>query len=111
VRSHYVLRISKSYESFGDRSTTTVIDDVATLDFLEVVKGVDVIIHVASPLPNTADPQAIPDAAVSGTTCILDAALTTGVKQFVITAGIASLIALADYRKEIIITRKCEYLT
>jgi hypothetical protein len=41
VRSHNVARISKSYESFGDsgRFTTTVIDDIATSDLLQAVKG------------------------------------------------------------------------
>ena len=39
VRSHNVARISKSYESFGDRFTTTVIDDIATSDLSEAVKG------------------------------------------------------------------------
>jgi hypothetical protein len=39
VRSHTVPRISKSYESFGDRFTTTVIDDIATSDFSQAVKG------------------------------------------------------------------------
>ena len=39
VRSHNVPRISKSYESFGDRFTTTVIDDIATADFSQAVKG------------------------------------------------------------------------
>ena len=78
VRSHNVARISKSYESFGDRFTTTVVDDITTSDFSQAVKGVcranllstsdleaectlgvDAIIHVASPLPNTAVPQVI----------------------------------------------------
>jgi nucleoside-diphosphate-sugar epimerase len=40
VRSHNVARISKSYESVGDRFTTTVIDDIATSDLLQAVKGV-----------------------------------------------------------------------
>jgi hypothetical protein len=79
VRSHNVPRISKSYESFGNRFTTTVIDDIATSDFSEAVKGlcrvatvsylrklndisgVDAIIHVASPLPNSSTPQVILD--------------------------------------------------
>jgi hypothetical protein len=78
VRSHNVPRISKSYESFGDRFTTTVIDDIATSDFSQAVKGlccanllspleveyilgVDAIIHVASPLPNSGAPQVIVD--------------------------------------------------
>jgi hypothetical protein len=39
VRSHNVPRISKSYESFGDRFTTTVVDDIATSGLSEAVKG------------------------------------------------------------------------
>jgi len=40
VRSHNVARISKSYESFGDRFTATIVDDLATSDFSQAVKGV-----------------------------------------------------------------------
>ena len=77
VRSHNVARISKSYESYGDRFTTTVIEDLATSDLsqavegscgplslyseAEYVAGVDAIIHVASPLANAASPQVILD--------------------------------------------------
>lgn len=39
VRSHNVPRISKSYELFGDRFTTSVIDDIATSDLSQAVKG------------------------------------------------------------------------
>jgi hypothetical protein len=39
VRSHNVARISKNYESFGDRFTTTVIDDIATSDLSQAVNG------------------------------------------------------------------------
>ena len=39
VRSHNVARVDKSYESFGDRFTTTVIDDIATSDFSQAVNG------------------------------------------------------------------------
>ena len=77
VRSHNVGRITKSYESYGDRFTTTVIEDLATSDLSQAVKGscellfiyseaeyvpgVDAIIHVASPLANAASPQVILD--------------------------------------------------
>jgi len=106
VRSHNVPRIRKSYESFGDRFTTTVIDDIATSDFSQAVEGVDVIMHVASPLPNSSTPQAILDGAVSGTTRILDAAVAAGVKQVIITASIVSLVAMTDFWKDITITEK-----
>jgi hypothetical protein len=76
VRSHNVLRIVKSYQSFCGRFTTTVIDDIATSDFSQAVRGlcranllleaecilgVEAIIHVASPLFDTAAAQVILD--------------------------------------------------
>ena len=39
VRSHNVPRISKGYESFGNRFTTTIIDDLITSDLSQAVKG------------------------------------------------------------------------
>ena len=39
VRSRKVPRISKSYESFGDRFTTTIIDDLITSDLSSAIKG------------------------------------------------------------------------
>jgi hypothetical protein len=39
VRSHNVLRVSKSYESYGDKFTTTTIEDLATSDLSQAVKG------------------------------------------------------------------------
>ena len=39
VRSHNVGRVSKSYESFGDRFTATIVDDLATSDLSQAVKG------------------------------------------------------------------------
>jgi nucleoside-diphosphate-sugar epimerase len=79
VRSHNVARVSKSHKSFGDRFSTVTIDDLVTSDLQAVVKGtrcaraasssmslkhvlgVNAIIHVASPLPNTATPEVILD--------------------------------------------------
>jgi len=39
VRGHNVARISKSYESYGDRFTTTVIENLVTSDLSQAVKG------------------------------------------------------------------------
>jgi hypothetical protein len=39
VRSPNVARVSKSYEAFGDRFTTTIIDDLNTSDLSKAVKG------------------------------------------------------------------------
>ncbi|KAH9991296.1 NAD-P-binding protein [Russula vinacea] len=106
VRSHNALRVNKSYESFGDRFTTTTVDDLATSDLSQAVKGVDAIIHVASPLSNAAPAQVILETAVSGTTRILDAAVASGVKQVIITASVVSLVSADDFWKEITITEK-----
>ncbi|KAI0290424.1 NAD-P-binding protein [Multifurca ochricompacta] len=101
VRSKNVSRISKSYESFGERFTTTVIEDLATSDLSEAIKGVDAIIHVASPLANAGSPEVILETAVSGTTRVLEAALAADVKKLVITASMASLISLNDFWRDI----------
>ncbi|KAH9047652.1 NAD-P-binding protein [Lactarius hengduanensis] len=104
VRSHNVARVSKSYESFGDRFVAVVIDDLVTSDLLAAVKGVDAIIHVASPLSVSTTPDVGLETAVTGTTRILDAALVAGVKKLVITESVVSLAAPDDYWKDITIT-------
>ncbi|KAI0304279.1 NAD-P-binding protein [Multifurca ochricompacta] len=102
VRSKNVSRISKSYESFGERFTTTVIEDLATSDLSEAIKGMSrCIIHVASPLANAGSPEVILETAVSGTTRVLEAALAADVKKLVITASMASLISLDDFWRDI----------
>ncbi|KAH9969778.1 NAD-P-binding protein [Russula dissimulans] len=106
VRSHNVERVSKSYASFGDRFTTVVIEDVATSDLSPAVKGVGAIMHVASPLSNSGNPQVVLDSAISGTNRVLEAALAAGVKQIVITASIASLMTQEDLWKDHVVTEK-----
>ena len=39
VRSPNIPRVSKSYESFGNRFTTTTIDDLTASDLSQAVKG------------------------------------------------------------------------
>ncbi|KAH9065276.1 NAD-P-binding protein [Lactarius vividus] len=104
VRSHNVARVDKSYESFGDRFTTTVIDDLVTSDLLAAVKGVDAIIHVASPVISSSAPDIFLETAITGTTRILEAALATGVKRLVITESVTSLASPAEYWKDEIVT-------
>lgn len=82
VRSHNVARVSKGYESYGDRFAATVIEDLTTSELSQAVKGscqlssllflcpgpgieytldVDAIIHVASLLAHSASPQVVLD--------------------------------------------------
>ncbi|KAI9443359.1 NAD-P-binding protein [Lactarius indigo] len=105
VRSHNVARINKSYESFGDRFAAVVIDDLITSDLLLAVKGVDAIIHIASPLSTSGTPKVILETAVTGTTRILDTALVAGVTKLVTTESVASP---DDLWKDITITEKCQ---
>ncbi|KAI9443360.1 NAD-P-binding protein [Lactarius indigo] len=109
VRSHNLTHVSKSYESFGDRFAAVIIDDLVTSDLLAAVKGVDAIIHVASPLSFSSTPDVVLETAVTGTTRILDAALVAGVRKLVITESVVSLAAPDDLWKDITITEKCEY--
>jgi nucleoside-diphosphate-sugar epimerase len=125
VRSHNVARVNKSYRSFGDKFDTVVIDDLITSDLLAAVKGmkraasvsssdtehipgVDAIIHVASPSSATPNRDVVLEAAVTGTTRMLDAALVVGVKKLVITESAASLAVMDDYYKDKTITEMCE---
>ena len=39
ARSHNVARVGKGYESYGDRFATTAIEDLATSDLSQAVKG------------------------------------------------------------------------
>ena len=89
VRSHNVTRVNKSYESFGNRFSITVIDDLVTSDLTDAVKGmrcvgplvpvssnpmaeyilgVDAIIHVATATP-PAKPDVILDVCSNQTSC------------------------------------------
>ncbi|KAH9066859.1 NAD-P-binding protein [Lactarius vividus] len=105
VRSHNVTRVNKSYESFGDKFSVTVIDDLITSDLSDAVKGVDAIIHVASALPN-ANPDVVLDAAVTGTTRILGAAVAANIKKLVITESVVSLALTGDFWKDLTITEE-----
>ncbi|KAH9968122.1 hypothetical protein BC827DRAFT_1170383 [Russula dissimulans] len=67
--NHNVEWVSKSYASFGDKFTTIMIKDLATLDLSPAVKGVDAIIHIASPLLNSSTPQLILNTAIRRRLC------------------------------------------
>ncbi|KAI9508891.1 NAD-P-binding protein [Russula earlei] len=106
VRSQNVARVSKSYASFGDRFATAVIDDLITSDLSDAVKGVDAVIHVASPLSSGGTAQLVLDSAISGTNRVLEAVLAAGVKQLVVTASIASLATQEDLWKQVTLDHK-----
>jgi len=67
------------------------ISDIATGEFPEALKGVDAIIHTASPLPSRASGDVILKGAVEGTTNIIRQAQKAGIKKLVVTSSIASV--------------------
>ncbi|KAI0055423.1 NAD-P-binding protein [Artomyces pyxidatus] len=91
ARSTTAPRLQESYKSFGDRFQVAIVEDIATSDLSEAFKGVDAIIHVASPLAGAASAEVVLRSAVDGTTRVLDAAVAAGVHKIVITSSIIAL--------------------
>lgn len=86
----------QSYVDSGNLTFTFVSDITDPTAFDEAVKGVEGIIHTASPLISKdpqADPQDLIGPAVNGTVGILGSALRNGnqVKRVVITSSIGTL--------------------
>ncbi|KAI0044891.1 NAD-P-binding protein [Auriscalpium vulgare] len=103
ARSKNISKLAASYESFGDKFTTVTIDDLASSDFTEAFTDVDAIIHVASPLPGTAEPKDILKGAIDGTTRLLEAAVAAGVKKVVITSSVVGLASAEQLSTNIIL--------
>ncbi|KLO10740.1 NAD(P)-binding protein [Schizopora paradoxa] len=70
-----------------------VIEDIASSDFTEALRGVGAVIHVASPNAGRSSPEGMISGAVNGTLNIVKQATAAGVKRIVVTS---SLTALAD---------------
>ncbi|KAI0042207.1 NAD-P-binding protein, partial [Auriscalpium vulgare] len=94
ARSKSAPRVSASYESFGDRFRTVIVEDLATSDLTEAFEGVDAVIHVASPMARSAPPDILIKTAVDGTTRILEAAVAAHAQKAVITSSIVALATL-----------------
>lgn len=89
----------KPVAPYASQLTSVIVPDI-TVDgaYDEAVKGVEYVVHVASPLASNAPPGIDYDSymiqpAIRGTVGILEsAAKTTGVKKVVITGSILSLV-------------------
>ncbi|KAG6815724.1 hypothetical protein H0H87_011973 [Tephrocybe sp. NHM501043] len=68
------------------------VDDIATDDLTEALKGVYAVIHVASPLPGRTSVQDTLDSAISGTKNILNATVKAGIEKIVITSSFGALL-------------------
>ncbi|PBK74752.1 NAD(P)-binding protein [Armillaria solidipes] len=88
------------YKSYGDKLKLVAVGDISNSGaFDDAVKGVDAIIHTASPVHLSADdPSELIDPAVGGVEGILKSALKNGsdsLKRIVITSSCAAIIAFS----------------
>ncbi|RDB30855.1 hypothetical protein Hypma_005979 [Hypsizygus marmoreus] len=73
--------------ALADKITLVPIDDVATGDFSEALKGVDAVIHVAAPLAGKAAPGEALQSAMEGTLNVLRQAVDAGIHKVVLTSS------------------------
>ncbi|THU94190.1 NAD(P)-binding protein [Dendrothele bispora CBS 962.96] len=92
ARGFKAAYIKKSCASYGDRLRVIEVDDIfnGQID-KEIFKGVDALIHVATPMPGkTPVPDVIPNS-IKGTMNIIEQAGDAGVKSIVVTGTMASV--------------------
>ncbi|KAI9815301.1 MAG: methylglyoxal reductase (NADPH-dependent) gre2 [Pycnora praestabilis] len=97
VRSEQTAeKVRKTHSQFGDKLSFAIVKDVAAPGALdEAVKGVDGVIHTASPFQTSVEDNMkdLIDPAVKGTTSVLEAVATHNpkVKRIVITSSFAAI--------------------
>ncbi|KLO12865.1 NAD(P)-binding protein [Schizopora paradoxa] len=91
VRKAKLEKVRDFYPKDDDKIDIVTIEDVASGDFTEILKGVDALIHVASPLSGREEPAGMMRSAVDGTLNVVRQAAAAGVKRIVVTASLAAL--------------------
>jgi len=71
------------------------------------LQGVDVLMHVGSPLPGTASADVVLQSAIDGTRRVLEASLAARVKKVVFTSTFATLYHPDDTFKPGTATEQC----
>ncbi|KAJ7753624.1 hypothetical protein DFH07DRAFT_886652 [Mycena maculata] len=82
--------------SYGDRFEIVKITDISHDKFPDALAGVDAVIHLASPLPGRAEPEALLAAAVEGTLNVIVQAEKAGVRRMVVTSSLATVLNPRD---------------
>ncbi|KAF8996111.1 hypothetical protein BDQ17DRAFT_1364737 [Cyathus striatus] len=70
----------------------TRVDDIAKGDLSEALEGVDVVIHVASPLPTKASADDTLSTAIEGTLSVVGQAEKAGIEKVVVTSSYVTLL-------------------
>ncbi|KAI0826303.1 NAD(P)-binding protein [Irpex lacteus] len=83
VRSAKVPAIQERYKAYGTEVEIVGVDDIVAGSFKDALKGVDAVIHCASPLPGKESPEGTLAAAVGGALNILKQAEAEGIKNIV----------------------------
>ncbi|KDQ50487.1 hypothetical protein JAAARDRAFT_81852 [Jaapia argillacea MUCL 33604] len=86
ARSGKVDLVKKGYAKYEDCFDVTPIDDVASSDFTVALKGVEAVIHVASPIAGRASAEKLLDADKAG------------IKKFVVMSSVVALTSPLDPR-------------
>ncbi|KAF8898048.1 hypothetical protein CPB84DRAFT_1709933, partial [Gymnopilus junonius] len=73
------------------------VDDIATGDFTEALKGVDAVVHIACPLPGRKDLEETFRSAIEGTLNVVRQAQKAGIKKFVVTSSFGTLLSRKSY--------------
>ncbi|THH21482.1 hypothetical protein EW146_g93 [Bondarzewia mesenterica] len=100
VRSAKAERVRSALSSHSDKFEVTIVDDFKSSDLTDAFKGVDILMHVASPLPLNVSTEEVLGSAINGTTRVLEHALAAGVKKIVITSSTAAVTRLEEFWRE-----------
>ncbi|KAI0063492.1 NAD(P)-binding protein, partial [Artomyces pyxidatus] len=90
ARSGKVNYVKEGSASYGDQLEVVAVDELATGDLTEALKGVKAVVHVAAPLPSGQGPEVLVNGAVEGTLNVFRQGYAAGVRKFVVTNSIVT---------------------
>lgn len=96
-KDEQISKLKGIFSDYAEKLDFVVIPDItAEGAFSNALKGVTYVLHMASPLANSTNPEDIFPPAVQGTVGILkDAAKVSSITKVVITSSIAALVPLS----------------
>lgn len=106
-----IEKIRKAFSEYVDKLEFTIVPDIVDESaYVGKLGGVDFVIHLASPLPQSLDKKHYFDPATKGTVNILEeASKVPSIKRVIITSSILAFIPLAGVPEGGIITGTCHH--